>query len=635
MALGILDIVLLALSVVASAAIGIYYGVKGLKSTPLEYLLGGRSMKPLPLALSMMVGTISAITIMGNAGEMYAYGTQLWVMDLGIVLGLVIVAKVFIPIMYPLHMVSLYQYVERRFNSRWLRQATVLLQLLGGYTFIGFLLYPPSIALQAFTGLSIISNIVIIGSTCTLYSAFGGVKAVVYADVLQSLVMLAGVLAIVIQGAVFFGGIDNVWDIAYHENRIEFFNWNLDPYQRHSFWLCITMGFFFTLGTYGVNQSQTQRYFSTGSVQQAQWVLYYAAMGMVLLRALIHLSGLVMFVYFKDCDPLTAPGSHRDPSIVVVTYVLKVLTQIPGLTGLFVAAIYAAVLSSVSTQLNSMTALLWEDFLKVMPIFANWSEVKVGGLQKVLVFSAGVLGIILGLAVSQLGWSFLRALFAINGALSGPLIGLFLTAVYLPWVNSKGASAGFAVSIFLSVWIAIGQLTQPKTDFLPLSRAGCPVANTTVALPFNLTTTTTSTTPITITTPAGPSLMSTLALNSTLAPESIQPSDTAHPLYGLSYCLNSLWGTLLCIIVALIVTAVTGFNKPTDVEEKLIAPQSWVLFQRSLILQGKEFFCKTILRRSSHIKEENDADIEVKDPLHNSMESKGAREVDVESRGAV
>lgn len=109
MALGIVDIVLLTLSVVASAAIGVYYGVKGLRSTPLEYMLGGRNMKPLPLAMSMMVGTVSAITIMGNAGEMYAYGTQLWLMDLGIVLGLVIVANVFIPIMYPLNMVSLYE----------------------------------------------------------------------------------------------------------------------------------------------------------------------------------------------------------------------------------------------------------------------------------------------------------------------------------------------------------------------------------------------------------------------------------------------------------------------------------------------------------------------------------------------
>ena len=109
MGLGTVDLVLLVLSLMASAMVGVYYSVMGRKSTPLEYLLGGRTMRPLPLALSLMVGTVSAITIMGNAGEMYAYGTQMWLMDLGILLALVIIAKLFIPVMYPLQLVSLYQ----------------------------------------------------------------------------------------------------------------------------------------------------------------------------------------------------------------------------------------------------------------------------------------------------------------------------------------------------------------------------------------------------------------------------------------------------------------------------------------------------------------------------------------------
>ncbi|XP_042240640.1 sodium-coupled monocarboxylate transporter 2-like [Homarus americanus] len=623
MGLGILDIVLLTLSIMSSAAIGIYYGIKGRKSTPLEYLLGGKSMKPLPLAMSMMVGTVSAITIMGNAGEMYAHGTQMWMMDLGIVLGLVIVAKVFIPIMYPLDMVSLYQYVEKRFKSKWLRQATVVLQLLGGYFFIGFLLFPPSVALQAFTPLPSYANIFIVGATCTLYSAVGGVKAVVYADVLQSLVMIAGVLAIVIQGSMYAGGLDMVWDIAYHNDRIELLNFNLDPYQHHSFWLCIILGFFFTLGTFGVNQSQTQRYFSTGSIAQAQWVLYYAAIGMVFLRGLINLSGLVIYAYFKDCDPLTENDPHKDPAYVLIPYVKMVLTKIPGLSGLFVAAIYAAVLSSVSTQLNSMTALLWEDFLKVLPIFSDWSEVKIGGLQKVIVFATGTLGTALGFLVSQLQ-SFLTTLFAINGALSGPLIGLFLVAVYLPWVTYKGASAGFIVSIILNMWIAIGQVTLPKRALLPSSRSGC---NTNPAVemfiaddPFNVTAT------------------DNVFNLTTVAIDTMQMEDTKHPVYGLSYCLNSLWGTLFCIVVSVIVTAITGSNTPEDVDEKLIAPGSWVLFQRSLVLQAKEFFREKILRRESSTRggnKQKDEELEIKDPLNNSLELKEPKDDDIESRGAV
>ncbi|XP_066943454.1 sodium-dependent multivitamin transporter-like isoform X3 [Macrobrachium rosenbergii] len=514
MNLSAVDITLFSISLITSAAIGIYYGVRGLQSTPLEYLLGGRSMKPFPLAMSMVVGTVSAVTIMGNAGEMYAYGTQLWVMDLGIAVGMLVVAKALIPIMYPLQMVSLYQYIERRFKSKSLRQGTVVLQLFCGYFFIGFLLYPPSIALKYFTGLPIMINIFIMGATCTVYSAFGGVKAVVYADVFQALVMVIGVLAIVIQGSLKMGGLDKIWDIAYHGDRIEFFNFSLSPYQRHSFWLCLTLGLFFALSTYGVNQSQTQRFFSTGSVKQAQ--------------------------------------------------------------------------CSVSTQLNSMTALLWEDFLKEVRIFSEYSEVKKGLIQKILVLISGVIGLAFGLAVSQMG-SFFRTLLAINGALTGPLIGLFLVAVYFPWINAAGAAFGFVISIILNLWIVFGQLfTQLPSKYLVLSREECPSPPS----PLNVTTiahldlTTTAAELVNITTTTEPALM----------------DDEEHSdgdLYGLSYCLNSVWGTLICMVIAVIVTAVTGTNGLDDIDKKLVDAKSWALFERTTVLQGREPLVKSVLRRSS------------------------------------
>lgn len=571
MGLGIVDILLLTLSVLVSAVIGLYQGYVGRRATPEGYLMGSRKMRPLPLAMSMMVGTVSAITIMGNAGEMYAYGTQLWIMDLGILLALVIIAKVMIPIIHPMEVVSLYEYIEKRFNAKWLRQATVVLQLVGGYFFMGFLLYPPSIALQAFTGLDILLNIFIMGATCTFYSAIGGVKAVVYTDVFQALVMLAGVLAIVIIGSLNVGGLDVVWDIAYHHNRTELFNFDLDPYQRHSFWLCLCLGFFFALGSYGVNQSQTQRFFSTRTVQEAQRVLYYAAGGMVLLRGLIHLSGLAIYAHFYKCDPMAKPGAE-EPAYVVILYVLTVLTRVPGLAGIFVAAIYAAVLSSVSTQLNSMTALLWADFLKPHPFFASWSDVKAGALQKVLVLLSGVVAIVLGLVVSMLGRSFLRALFAINGALSGPLIGLFVVALCMPWVNLKGASSGFLISIVLSVWLAFGQLlTQTKEPYLPMSQESCPATNTTV---------------------------DSIAIQT-------EEVNNVHAIYGLSYCLNSFLGVVICILVALIVTLFTGTNSKEDVDRRYVNETAWRLFEKWTLIQGRESLIKKVLRRSASPSVEN------------------------------
>ncbi|KAF2366266.1 Sodium/solute symporter [Trinorchestia longiramus] len=584
--LGVLDITLLLASLLVTLTIGVYHGVRGRKATPAEYMLGGRAMSPLPLAMSMIMGTISPITIMGNIGEMYAYGTQLWIMDIGIAIGMIIVAEMFIPIFYPLHMVSLYQYIEQRFRSKILRISSVLITLLAAYLFIGFLLYPPSTFLVYFTGLGMIENIVIMGLVCGMYSAFGGVKAVVHTDVVQSVVMLVGVMAIVIQCALRVGGLTAAWEVATERGRIEFFNMSLDPYQRHSFWLTLVFGLFFSLSTYGVNQSQTQRTFSTGSVRHAKRVIYYAIFGMLLLRFLINLAGVVIFAFYADCDPLTEGGTVKNNLRVVVIYVLQDLTNIPGLAGLFVASIYAAVLSSVSTQVNSMTALLWEDFLKNLTVFQSWSEIKITWLQKLLVFLTSVVGIAMSLIATN-SPAFISRLFRLTGAISGPMVGLFLTGLYLPWVKGKCAGFGFIISIIFSLWIVTGQLlTRSDPPYLPMSHANCSSGDILASNSSSLTTTTAgfSTTPGFSTT-AGFSTTELPSGNMTIA-DPVLPSSNEESfegmaaLYGLSYCLNFCWGSVACVIFALIATFIAGWNTPDTVDEYLIAPTAWKVFTK-------------------------------------------------------
>ncbi|XP_069937248.1 uncharacterized protein [Cherax quadricarinatus] len=159
---------------------------------------------------------------------------------------------------------------------------------------------------------------------------------------------------------------------------------------------------------------------------------------------------------------------------------------------------------------------------------------------------------------------------------------------------------------------------EPKAKFLRLSRDGCPPGiNTTMSVPLNFTAL-----PSTVFSTAAVSstaISSTTVSSTDVSSTAVPPTAKIHPLYGLSYCLNSLWGTLFCIVVAVIVTIVTGSNSPEDVDKKLIAPQSWVLFQKPLITQGKEFFYRTIICRRSSVEDENDLradESEVKDSLH-------------------
>nr|XP_027211349.1 sodium-coupled monocarboxylate transporter 1-like [Penaeus vannamei] len=235
-----------------------------------------------------------------------------------------------------------------------------------------------------------------------------------------------------------------------------------------------------------------------------------------------------------------------------------------------------------------MTALLWADFLKPHPFFASFSDVKAGALQKIIVLLSGIVAIVLGLVVSTLGRSFLRALFAITGALSGPLIGLFTVALFLPWVNLKGASSGFFISIILSVWLAIGQLlNQTQEPFLTMSQEGCPVTNaTTIAVNATTLAVTESTSIASVT-------------DATTEVSLPNEGHGARGIYGISYCLNSFLGVVICIVVATVVTAATGTNSLDDVDQSLVNGAAWRLFERLAILRGRESPLKKVLPKAT------------------------------------
>nr|XP_053630911.1 sodium-dependent multivitamin transporter-like [Cherax quadricarinatus] len=209
---------------IASLAIGIYSALKGRGNTSTnDYLLGERSMSTIPVAFSLLGGVISAIAILGNASEMYFFGTQLVTCLLGFLPGCLLIHKITLPIFYNLKLVSLNQYIELRYESRVLRKLVSMLQLLNTVSVMGVCLYAPSLALSTVTNISTSTSVAIMGVVCTIYFSVGGVKAVVYTDVLQTALMFLGVLVVVVICCVDLGGVSIVWNTALRGSRIEFF----------------------------------------------------------------------------------------------------------------------------------------------------------------------------------------------------------------------------------------------------------------------------------------------------------------------------------------------------------------------------------------------------------------------------
>ncbi|NWV69796.1 SC5A6 protein, partial [Malurus elegans] len=250
-----IDYSIFALLLVLSSAIGLFYALSGDRQrTVQEFLLANRDMGCLPVALSLLASFQSAVAILGVPAEIFRFGTEYWFLGCSYFLGLLIPAHIFIPVFYRLRITSTYEYLELRFNKtvRVLGTVTFIFQMVSAVRAVGCRVWV--------TGFDLWSAVLTMGLVCTLYTTLGGLKAVIWTDVFQTLVMLAGQVAVIVVGAWRVGGMARVWRVAEQEGKIAGIDLDPNPLERHTFWSLAVGGIFMMLSLYGVNQAQVQRY---------------------------------------------------------------------------------------------------------------------------------------------------------------------------------------------------------------------------------------------------------------------------------------------------------------------------------------------------------------------------------------
>nr|KAG5688219.1 hypothetical protein BaRGS_003118 [Batillaria attramentaria] len=505
-------------------------------------------MSIIPVAISILVSFMSAILILGTPAEMYMSGTEYFVYVFGICFAIIIAALVFVPLLYPLRMTSSFEYLERRFNSRAAKLTGTIIMIVQQILYMGIASFAPSTALEAVTGFPVWATIIIVGLVSTFYTTLGGMKAVVWTDVFQSVIMLAGLLAVVIRGVMEVGGMDKVWMTNYEWDRIHFFNFNADPTQRHSFWSLIVGGMIGWTATYGCNQASVQRFCSLPSLAGARKSVLLNIIGTVILLTITCLAGIVIFAYYVEqgCDPLSS-GRVGNSNQIVPYFVMEVL-DIPGLPGLFVSCLFSGALSTMSSCLNALAAVTWEDFLK--PVLGErLSEAQKTWVTKLLVLIYGGAGIGMAFMAQGLGGTVLQASLSFTGAASGPILGLFLLGGVFPWANGKGAVVGGVLGLIFPLWISIGAYNLPASpSSLPFPTNGCIADNATM---------TTIATGVT-----------TLATTTTASNE----ISGIELLYTVSYLWYPAIGMATVIVVGLIISFITGPMDIDDIDPKYLIP---------------------------------------------------------------
>ncbi|XP_028602320.2 sodium-coupled monocarboxylate transporter 1-like [Podarcis muralis] len=527
---GTWDYVVFGAMLLISAAIGVYYAFAGggQKSSQ-EFLMGGRSMSALPVALSLTASFMSAVTVLGTPSEVYRFGARFSVFAITYALVVILSAEVFVPVFYRLGITSTYEYLELRFN-KYLRLCGTILFIILTILYTGIVIYAPALALNQVTGFDLWGAVVATGVVCTFYCTLGGLKAVVWTDVFQVGIMVAGFTSVIIRAVVVQHGIEPILNDSYHGGRLNFWDFNPDPLQRHTFWTIIVGGTFTWLGIYGINQSQVQRYIACKTLFQAKLSLYINLLGLWAILACAVLSGLAMYSIYKDCDPWTAKCVSA-PDQLMPYLVLDILRDFPGVPGLFVASAYSGTLSTVSSSINALAAVTVEDLIK--PYLRSPTEKKLSWISMGMSLLYGGVCIAMAALASLLG-GLLQAALSIFGMVGGPLLGLFSLGILCPFANPVGAFVGLMGGFTASLWVGIGAQIYP------------PLPST--AIPLNLST-------------VGCNI-STLGTenywNGSLETQANERPAIADYWYSLSYLYFSTIGTLVTVAVGIVVSLSTG-----------------------------------------------------------------------------
>ena len=443
------------------------YFYKGQKSTK-DYFLAGRSMGWIPVGLSLMVTLTSAIGFIGSPAGAWKYGLiMLWGLS-ALPLSFPIVVWIFMPFYHRLEVYTAYEYLERRFDVR-VRTLTSGIFILWRITWMAAAVYVPSFVLNVVTddALPLIPSIIGLGILATAYTTMGGIKAVIWTDVAQFVIMFGGMItaAIVIVAGV-DGGLSEIWEALTSAGKTNMTasmpTWaeaglleriRLYVYTDVSVLaivLTVTLG---KLGNYCVDQVMVQRYLTARSLRTSQGAFVCNCFAYTFYVVSMTLVGVGLFAYMAHH---AFPDGLRNDQV----FPYFIAHQMPaGIAGLMIAAIYAASMSSLDSGVNSCITAISNDFYnrlwkkrRSLKDDETTNEAETARQLRVARISSLVLGLLVtGLAcfVGRMGDVFEIAAKLIQ-AFIGPLFGVFILAMFTRRASGTGVLIGAAVGTCLT-----------------------------------------------------------------------------------------------------------------------------------------------------------------------------------------
>ncbi|MGA2596256.1 MAG: sodium:solute symporter [Bryobacteraceae bacterium] len=439
-----LDILVIAIYLATLTGVGLRFSRR--QKTTQRYFIAQRSIPGWAMGLSLLATLISSVTFIAYPGSAYAGDWSNLVPGLTVVPVVLVTVFVVIPFFRHAVGVSAYEYFGKRFGYG-ARVYSSLAYAAGHLSKMGFVFYLLALTVNSLAGWKIDYLILIVGAMTIGYTMLGGIEAVIWADVIQGLVLWLGVLICLCFLLLLPpGGPAAMLHAAWNSHKISLGSTAAD-FSKPTILVLSLYGFSYYLQRYTCDQTVVQRYLVARTDRQAVRGVLIGSLLCVPVWALFMLIGTLCWTFFKlTGETLPAQFARGDQAFpYFVTHHLPA-----GFAGLFIAALFGATMANLSSDLNSLAAVAVEDYYRLW--FRGSSERAQLIAAKVAVLICGAICMAVASVLGHSNGSALSLWFTISAIVSGGLVGLFALAFLTPRANATGAYIGIAASLLFTTW---------------------------------------------------------------------------------------------------------------------------------------------------------------------------------------
>ena len=465
--------------------VGVYFSKKN--NNAAQFTTASGKIPGWAIGISIFATFLSSNTFLGVPGKAFGSNWNAFVFSLSMPLAAWVASKYFVPFYRRSGEVSAYTHLEKRFGP-WARTYAVTCFLLTQIARMGSIFFGIALTLQALTGFSMASIMLVMGVCIIIYTVLGGMEAIIWTEVAQAIILTCGALLVLF--FVLFdmpGGVNAIIDIGKEQNKFSLGSFSFS-FTQSTFWLVLLYGFFINLNNFGMDQNYIQRYHTAANPKGAAksvWLCVYLYLPVSLLFFII---GAALFAWYSVHPGLADPvklqaaaerlGDGATPQQIAATaaqlqpagYGDKILphfmvTKIPaGLVGLVIAAILSAAMSTISSGMNASATVFTID------IYKRYFKKELDGkkyLRTLYITTTlfGATGLVAGLGMIG-SKSILDVWWELSGIFAGGMLGLFLLGLISRQTRNTEALTATIIGVIVILWMTFSDRLGPEYDYL-------------------------------------------------------------------------------------------------------------------------------------------------------------------------